>query len=131
MINSARVRERLNAVNLSQSEVARRLGVTQGAIAKVANNNPNGSSFLYPLSRVLRTTPEYLTNQTDDPDADARIAPLLSSDARDLLDCYLALPPADRAALLRVARTMNGIITPAPPALHDRRTEFQGEDYDQ
>ncbi|WP_294309432.1 helix-turn-helix domain-containing protein [uncultured Sphingomonas sp.] len=71
VINSDRVRARMDAVGLTQSGLARRVGVTQGAIAKIAKNNPNGSSYLHKIAQVLQTTPAYLTGETDDPDQDA------------------------------------------------------------
>ncbi len=61
----------MDAIGLTQSGLARRIGVTQGAIAKIAKNNPNGSSHLHKIAQVLQTTPAYLTGETDDPDQDA------------------------------------------------------------
>ncbi len=61
----------MEAAGFSQSELARRVGVTQGAIAKVANNNPNGSSFLHKIAQHLGTSPAYLTGEIDDPVAGA------------------------------------------------------------
>lgn len=71
VINSDRIRARMDAIGLTQSGLARRVGVTQGAIAKIAKNNPNGSSHLHKIAQVLQTTPAYLTGETDDPDQDA------------------------------------------------------------
>ncbi|MFN3675438.1 MAG: helix-turn-helix domain-containing protein [Sphingomonas pseudosanguinis] len=61
----------MDAVGLTQSGLARRVGVTQGAIAKIAKNNPNGSSYLHKIAQVLETTPAYLTGETDDPNEGA------------------------------------------------------------
>jgi len=47
--------------------MARLVGVTQGAIAKIVSNNPGGSAHLHKIARVLGTTPEYLTGETNDP----------------------------------------------------------------
>ncbi len=71
MIHSDRVRERLEATGMSQSELARRVHVTQGAIAKIASANPGGSAHLHKIARELGTTPAYLTGETDDPAAGA------------------------------------------------------------
>jgi SOS-response transcriptional repressor LexA len=65
----------MDELGLTQAELARRVSVTQGAIAKIAGNNPNGSSHLHKLARELRTTPEYLTGETDDPVEGAVPAP--------------------------------------------------------
>ncbi len=61
----------MEKLGLTQAELARRVEVTQGAIAKIANNNPNGSSHLHKIARELQTTPDYLTGESDDPDEDA------------------------------------------------------------
>jgi transcriptional regulator with XRE-family HTH domain len=71
VIHSDRVRLRMEKLGLTQAELARRVEVTQGAVAKIANNNPNGSSHLHKIARELETTPSYLTGETDDPDAGA------------------------------------------------------------
>jgi len=65
----------MDRCGLSQSELARRIGVTQGAIAKIANYNPQGSSKLHLLARELGTTPAYLTGEVDDPAEGAYPAP--------------------------------------------------------
>ncbi|WCM29211.1 helix-turn-helix domain-containing protein [Sphingomonas sp. QA11] len=67
MIISERVRSLMEARGLSQSELARRVQVTQGAIAKIVNSNPGGSSHLHKIARELGTTASYLTGETDDP----------------------------------------------------------------
>jgi len=75
MILSERVRGLMEAQGLTQSELARRVAVTQGAIAKIVSNNPGGSSHLHKIARVLKTTAEYLTGETDDPAEGAVPAP--------------------------------------------------------
>jgi len=75
MIRSDRVRELLLAKGISQTELARRISVTQGAIAKIVSANPSGSSHLHKIARELETTPEYLTGETDDPSGEAVQAP--------------------------------------------------------
>lgn len=61
----------MEANSLSQSELARLVGITQGAIAKIVGNTPGGSSHLHKIARALGTTPEYLTGESDDPSAGA------------------------------------------------------------
>ncbi|BCA60226.1 S24 family peptidase [Sphingomonas sp. HMP6] len=79
MIRSDRVREMLDACGLSQSKLARRVNVTQGAIAKIVSNNPGGSAHLHKIARALGTTSEYLTGETDDPSLGA--LPTVTSEA--------------------------------------------------
>lgn len=67
MIISERVRERMEQLGLTQSELARRVKITQGAVAKIVSKNPGGSSHLHKIAQELGTTPDYLTGGTDDP----------------------------------------------------------------
>ncbi|MFA6125058.1 MAG: S24 family peptidase [Sphingomonas sp.] len=84
MIHSDRVLERMAAAGLSQSELARRVHVTQGAIAKIVSKNPGGSSHLHKIAQELGTTPAYLTGETDDPSAGAVPTPTPQSIADHL-----------------------------------------------
>lgn len=52
--------------NLSQSGLARRVGVTQTTIRKLLSGG-YGSKHLHRIARELETTPAYLTGETDDP----------------------------------------------------------------
>ncbi|PZT91650.1 MAG: hypothetical protein DI625_15095 [Sphingomonas sp.] len=52
---------------LSQSELARRVGVSQSAIHKLASGGAYGSAHLHKIARQLGTSPSYLTGETDDP----------------------------------------------------------------
>jgi phage repressor protein C with HTH and peptisase S24 domain len=71
MVIGERVRERLAAAGLTQSELARRLHITQGTIAKLASGVAQGSTHLHRIARELQTTPAYLTGESDDPTVDA------------------------------------------------------------
>lgn len=62
-----RIDERLKALGLSQSELARRVGVSQATIAGLITGRSSGSKHLHAIARELRTTPQYLTGETDDP----------------------------------------------------------------
>lgn len=75
----------MEALDLNQTALARRVGITQGAIAKIANYNPNGSSNLHAIARELRTTPAYLLGETDDPTEGAAPA-ITQSDVAEHLD---------------------------------------------
>ncbi|PZU13793.1 MAG: hypothetical protein DI606_04290 [Sphingobium sp.] len=113
MILSERVRDRITAAGLTQAELARRVNVTQGAIAKIAKNNPYRSSVLHLVARELGTTPAYLTGETDDPTSDAPQPPSMNSEERELFDHFGNLAPADRRAILQIARSLAG---GAPPS---------------
>lgn len=95
---------------LSQSELARRVGVTQGAIAKIARNNPNGSSHLHRIARVLGTTPAYLAGEVDDPAEGAAPPPPVPA-PRLFLQVEL---PSEEALAAMFASLLDGI-DPASP----------------
>lgn len=70
-----RLTERLEASDLSQTELARRVGVTQGTVAKLANGLSSGSKHIALIAQELGTTAAYLTGQTDDPKIGATLLP--------------------------------------------------------
>jgi transcriptional regulator with XRE-family HTH domain len=67
----ARLKARIEATGISQSELARRVGITQGTIAGLISGRSRSSTHLHKIARVLRTTPAYLEGETDDPDEGA------------------------------------------------------------
>lgn len=71
MIVSERVRERMDRLGISQSELARRVGVAQPTIYKLLHSAKKGSTKLHLIARELRTTPAYLSGETDNPEEDA------------------------------------------------------------
>ena len=70
-----RLRERIEACGTSQSELARKVGVSQSAIGKLAMGESYTSRYLRHIARELRTTEDYLTGATDDPDEGAPAPP--------------------------------------------------------
>lgn len=67
MIDSARFRARMEALGLTHSELARRVGVKQPSITRLATGEQSGSRHLHVIARELKTTPEFLSGKTDDP----------------------------------------------------------------
>lgn len=125
MFESGRLRHLLTAREISQSELARRVGVTQATIYKLLSGETQGSKHLHKIAHELGTTPAYLMGETDDPDSPTP-SPDLTSDERELLDAYRALPPKDRAAVLRITLSMNGI-APAGTTIHDPKRIYHVE----
>nr|WP_317893805.1 S24 family peptidase [uncultured Sphingomonas sp.] len=66
MLRSDRLRQLLADLNLSQSELARRVGVSQAAIAKLVTRGAAGSKHIHAIARELHTTPAYLMGEVDD-----------------------------------------------------------------
>lgn len=78
MFRGDRLEELLEKRGISQSELARRVGVSQTSIWKLTKEAKQGSKHLHKIARELGTTPEYLTGETDNPEpagvGDARLA---------------------------------------------------------
>lgn len=84
MVIAERLEERMRVCDLSQSELARRVGVSQGTIAHLISGRSNSSTHLHKIARELATSPAYLTGETDDPAEGAVPAPPAEDVAQDL-----------------------------------------------
>lgn len=69
-IRGERLVERLEVCGISQAELARRIGVKQPSIAALISGKSQRTRHLHRIARELRTSPEYLTGEVDDPSAD-------------------------------------------------------------
>lgn len=92
----SRLAERLEAASLTQTELARRIGVTQGTIAHLIRGRSSGSAHLHRIARELHTTPDYLEGRTSDPEEGADLGKRLSSEEMDWLEIYAGLTDAQR-----------------------------------
>ena len=70
-----RIEERRLALNMSQAALARAVGVSQQAIAKIENGSSTGSKHLHTIARVLQTSPAFLVGETDERDEGAQLLP--------------------------------------------------------
>ncbi|QIG80085.1 helix-turn-helix domain-containing protein [Stakelama tenebrarum] len=127
MTLGARLRERLDASHMSQSELARRVSLTQGTIAALLSGRSRSSAHLHKIAKALGTSPEYLTGETDDPSSEGPEPSPLDSQARELIDHFSDMSPADRRALLQIARSMRGKPNGGGRAhtIHAPRTEYR------
>lgn len=101
-----RIVERMEVLGISQSELARRVGLSQPTIHNLIHRSKRGSAHLHRIARELGTTPAYLSGETDDPEADAPAAPKLTAQEDRLLTIFRALPPQDQAALKHLIERM-------------------------
>jgi phage repressor protein C with HTH and peptisase S24 domain len=62
-----RILERMKAVGLNQADIARAIGVSPQAVSKMVKGETNQPQRLYQIARTLKTSPEYLLGETDDP----------------------------------------------------------------
>lgn len=123
----ARIEERLEKVGISQAELARRVGLRQSTVNSLIRGDSRSSRSILQIARELKTTPSYLIGETDDPHSDAPPPTLLDSEERELFDHFGHLAPADRRALLQIARSMAGG-SPPSGTVHDPRKGFKGEE---
>lgn len=99
-----RIKLRLEALGMSQSALARAIGVTQGTINSLVSGRSRSSSHLHVIARELQTTIAYLTGETDDPDAGPQTPASLPADDRNLLGLFAALNGSDRAVIVKVVQ---------------------------
>lgn len=131
VFNGERLRAQMAQAGISQAELARRVGVSQQAIARLASGNSQGSRHIHRIAREIGTTPAYLSCETDDPSSEGPEQRSLSSESRELLDCFDALEQDERRSLLRVAQSMSGrkvsgkpVTLPSTAALEDALSGF-------
>lgn len=104
MIIGARVRERLAAAGISQSELARRVGVSQPTIANLISRSKKGSAHLHRIARELQTTPAYLSGETDDPTAEATGISDLPVQDRELIEVLGSLKGTERSVFIDMVK---------------------------
>lgn len=104
-----RIAERRNAKGLSQTKLAGLAGVSQATIAKLEAGISSGSSHLHKIARVLETTSEYLTGETDNP-AEGAVLPASIEAVAEQLE-LVAIEEID------LAYGMGGTFTDLPVAI--------------
>lgn len=67
MIIGQRIKGRLAAIDRSQGQLARDIGVSPQAVSKMVTGDTKDTGKLYQIARFLLTTPEYLTGESDVP----------------------------------------------------------------
>ena len=96
-MTAERMLEAMTVAKLGQAELARRVGVTPGAINQIAMGTTRKSRLLPDIARELHVSLEWLMGNVDDPAAGS--AEALTGQERRLLEIYRQLPNRDRAAL--------------------------------
>lgn len=105
MTLGARIESRLEAVGLSQAELARRVGVRQSTMNSLIRGNSRTSRSIVQIARELETTPAYLLGETDDPTADVPDDNLVSAE-RELLAMFRCLDGDERSAISLIVRRL-------------------------
>lgn len=133
-----RIRARLKLLDMSGAELARRAGVAQPTISSMMTGKTRNTLHLHSIARVLRTTPEYLLEETDDhslpegsPPAPVVHDAIQASHHDDdmvpvhMIDLSFGMGAAiidteifeDRAETLEFPRSWLRMITPHPPSM--------------
>jgi len=94
VIIGQRLKERIDAARTSQAALAAAIGVTPQAISKMVNGATTDTAKLYQIARFLKTTPEYLTGESD--------APRPNRTSEDRLP-YKGLPTEPKPGIVEVA----------------------------
>lgn len=121
-----RIESRLQAIGLSQAELARRIGVRQSTMNSLIRGNSRTSRSIVQIARELETTPAYLLGETDDPTSEVPDALSVSPDELRWVELIRCLQPNDRSALLQVTRSL---AVPSLPSssVHSERLTYKAE----
>lgn len=119
---SARIRERLDTLNMTQAELCRRAEVPQSTLNSILRRGTRSSPHLIKLAAALQTSPAFLAGEVDDPSEDA-VAAYFTGQEIDWMELLRAIAPRERDALLTLAR---GLARAAErPTVHSRQAEYR------
>lgn len=78
-VQGQRIAQRMRQQGLTQAIVAKSVGLSQPAIGRLINGETKETSKIVALARALKTTPEYLLGQVDDPDEGSTSIPSIQT----------------------------------------------------
>lgn len=121
-MTAARLREAIIDAGVDQSELARRIGVTPGTINQIATGATQRSRYLPDIARELGVSLEWLKGETDERQTVPSMGKVvvLDSETREILRLLEKMSPADKRAIVQVARSMAKI-----PAKSDKLHDSQ------
>lgn len=114
----------MQELGLSQAELGRRVGISQASIYNLASGKGYGSKHLHLIARELRTTPAYLTGETDDPESGVPDPPILTGADIELLGKVSLLSDRARGALMMLIDEMTLDRT---PSVHGDRHKYRAK----
>jgi phage repressor protein C with HTH and peptisase S24 domain len=85
MLIGDRLATRMQSAGISQSELARRIGISQQAVGKLVSGASRGTTHITRIARELGTSAAYLTGETDDP-SEGAVPPPTERDIAEHLD---------------------------------------------
>lgn len=98
-----RIEERMQALGLSQAELARRANVPQTTMNGLIRGSSRTTPHLIRIARVLETTPAFLMGETDDPRAEFP-APVLTREELEWVNLLRRMKPIDRKTAILSAK---------------------------
>lgn len=127
-----RLAQAMDEQGWTQSDLAREVGVTQGAISKIIKGETSNSRLLPKLAVRLKVSLPWLLTQTDDRSVDASDL-AFSDEDREWLNVLHRLQKRDRYAVLQLARTLAGDPSCPEsdgtiPILQQDRLEYRGQE---
>jgi transcriptional regulator with XRE-family HTH domain len=100
-----RIKDQLAVIGISQSELARRIGVTQSTINGLIRGEQRSTTKLHLIARELRVTSAFLSGETDDPAGESPDFEI-TSEERQIVELFRNLPPAERSAATLLIRSL-------------------------
>lgn len=97
----------MRAAGVDQPTLAKRVGVSQPTINRLLTGEQTGSKHMHRIARELRTTPEYLLGESDEPSPVSE-GHFLSDEEEQLLKDYRSMSEENRAATLKVIQFYAG-----------------------
>ncbi len=132
MALGTRISERLKALKMNQSQLARRCGIPQTTVNSIIKEDRRSSPHLMKLAAALRTTPAYLLGETDDPDSQTPTA-AFTFEEQELIELTRTLQRDDfdvvsfliRRLASSSASTLKGAVNDASTAAQDRQLGYR------
>lgn len=125
MLESSRLKLRMEELAISQSELARRVGVSQTTIYKLVSGDGYGSKYLHKIARELETTAAYLSGETDDPSLESPNL-VLDYQERQLIEYFNRLGEPEKNSFIIIMRSAAEGQT-KPHTLHNDRRAYKAE----
>ena len=106
---------------MTQAELCKRAEVPQSTLNSILQRDSRSTPHLVRIATALRTSPAYLTEETDDPDSPFPDV-AMSHEERELLGLTRRLERADfEAVAYLIRRLVGGGVPVTPPAVNDLR----------
>lgn len=122
----SRILERLQTLDISQSELGRRANVPQSTLNSMIKREVRSSPHLIRIARELHTTPAYLLGESDDPDADLPVF-TFTREEELLVEHVRALDPNERQAVMTLIDSLWRRAPLVGATLHNDRRAYHAE----